>query len=286
MNSAGIRERLQSGGRVYGTMVTSPSPLFLKACADTGLDFAFFDMEHIPLDRSAVAWMCAAYDAAGFPPLVRVPSRDAQDACIAVDAGAWGVVFPYVETPEEVRALVGAVKHRPLKGKRLADRMALSSQHSDEYIRTHNRDRIAVANIESAAALDALDEICAVDGLDWLLVGPHDLSVNLGIPEQYTQPEFLAAIDRIIQTGRDHGLAVGYHKGYGGAGLEQFVEWGKAGLNVIIHEADVLFFHEGLAKDLSWLRRELGDGRDGRDGSDGSDGRTGARDAPEGDITI
>ncbi len=271
MNSADIRNRLQSGGRAYGTMVTSPSPLFLKACGDTGLDFVFFDMEHIPLDRSAVAWMCAAYEAAGFPPLVRAPSRDARDACVAVDAGAWGVVFPYVETPEEVRALVGAVKHRPLKGRRLKERIDLSSRHSDDYIRTQNRDRIAVANIESVPALEALDEICSVPGLDWLLIGPHDLSVNLGVPEQYTHPEFLAAIDRIIQVGRDHGLAVGYHKGYVGPGLERFVEWGKSGLNVIVHEADVLFFHDGLAKDLSWLRRELDDDALGADSSDSGD---------------
>lgn len=263
MTRTKARKLLSDGGRIYGTMITAPTPVFLRALSGTGIDFVFLDCEHIPLIRTDLAWMCAAYEAAGFPPIVRVAGRDASLASVAADAGAWGVVFPYVESAEEAKALVGAVKHGPLKGRKLRERLAGgetgTTGMSATYIAERNQDRLAVANIESVPALEALEEICAVEGLDWLLIGPHDLTVSLGVPEQYRHPDFLAAIDRIIRTGRTHGLAVGYHKGYGGPGLDQFVPWAEAGLNVILHEADVLFFHDGLAEDITDLRGRLGE---------------------------
>ena len=88
MTGAALRAALRSGERVYGTCVVSPSPLWPKMIAGTGVDFVFIDTEHIPLDRSQVSWMCQAYSALGVPPIVRIPSCDASLACMAIDGGA------------------------------------------------------------------------------------------------------------------------------------------------------------------------------------------------------
>jgi hypothetical protein len=119
-------ERLRCADRLYGTLIVSPSPHWVPVVASLGLDFVFIDTEHIPLDREKLAWMCQAYHAVGLPPIVRITSPDPYEACVALDGGAVGIVAPYVETPEQVRELVGAVKKRPLKGRTLARHLAPS----------------------------------------------------------------------------------------------------------------------------------------------------------------
>src|SRR5436190_6773560 len=110
---------LRSGAPVYSTLIVSTSPVWLNHAKSTGLDFVFIDTEHIPIDRTTLSWMCQAYCGADLAPMVRIPEPDPYQACMALDGGASGVLAPYVETPEQARALVGAVKFRPLKGRRL-----------------------------------------------------------------------------------------------------------------------------------------------------------------------
>src|SRR5208282_2021481 len=97
------------------------------------------------------------------------------------------------ETADQIRALAGAVKLRPLKGRRLQE--ALRDRNSlepelREYVDNRNADKILIANIESVPAIENLHEICSVPGLDAVLIGPHDLSCSLGVPEQYQHPRF------------------------------------------------------------------------------------------------
>ena len=157
-------ERLRRADRLYGTLIVSPSPHWVPVVASLGLDFVFIDTEHIPLDREKLAWMCQAYRAVGLPPIVRITSPDPYEACVALDGGAVGIVAPYVETPEQVRELVGAVKKRPLKGRTLARHLAGEPLDSDlqAYVEKRAAPRTLIVNIESAPALAALDEILAV----------------------------------------------------------------------------------------------------------------------------
>src|SRR5207302_9814664 len=101
--------------------IVAMSPLCPSLAGQLGLDFVFVDTEHIPLDRQTLSWICQTYQAAGLPAVVRIPCNDPFEACKVLDAGAGGVIGPYVETADQVRALVGAVKLRPLKGRRLQD---------------------------------------------------------------------------------------------------------------------------------------------------------------------
>ena len=119
MNGREIRPRLHSGERVYGTMIISESPRWPAAVASIGLDFVFIDTEHIAQDRNKLSWMCQLYAALGLAPIVRIPSPDPYLAAMIRDLGAHGVIAPYVESVEQARDLVGAVKYRPLKGERL-----------------------------------------------------------------------------------------------------------------------------------------------------------------------
>ena len=254
-----LSNALRSGQRVYGTLVVSTSPKWPEAVRNAGLDFVFIDTEHIPIDRETLSWMCRAYAAAGLAPLVRIPSPCPVAACQVLDGGARGIVAPYVESAEEVRELVGAVKLRPLKGKlaeaALQDPDTLEP-HLKDYLDTFNSGNALVVNIESVPAMENLDAILGVPGLDAVLIGPHDLSVSLGIPEQYRDPAFDRAVRDIIKRARHRHVAAGIH--FWG-GIDQEINWAKAGANLIIRSGDISIFVKTLRRDLMEMREALGD---------------------------
>lgn len=260
MNNASLRAALRAGRRVYGTLVVSPSPRWPDTVASLGLDFVFIDTEHIALDRAQLSWMCQAYRAFGLPPIVRIPSPDPYQACMVLDGGAAGIIAPYVETVDQVQALRGAVKLRPIKGERLAAALRDATALEPElrtYLEQRNRDSLFIINIESTPALDRLNELLAVPGLDAILIGPHDLSCSLGIPERYADPRFEAAVLDIIRRARAAGVAAGIH--WWGP-VERFASWIEAGLNLVICNGDISAMHAKLGADIAMLRRTAGDG--------------------------
>jgi len=250
---------LRTGRRLYGTLVASTSPRWVPLLAGMPLDFVFIDTEHITIDREKLSWMCYAYRYAGFAPVVRIPSPDPFAACQALDGGACGLVAPYVESARQVREMIGAVKHRPLKGAKLA--AALDGTKPLEpvlksYVETYAREHSFIANIESVPAIEALDEILAVEGLDGVLVGPHDLSCSLGQPERYDTPEFEAAVRTIFRKARAAGIGAGIHSWMDCAREKA---WCEAGANLIIHSSDIIATRDTLSAQIDGLRQAMGD---------------------------
>ena len=259
MDGISLKQHLNQNKRAYGTAILTASPLWPPVVKKIGIDFVFIDTEHIALDRSELSWMCRTYSALGLPPFVRIPSPDPYQACQVLDGGAAGLIAPYIESPEQVRDLVGAVKFRPLKGQRLESFLKGDTKLEPEllnYLETKNQKHILLINIESQPALDNLDSILSVPGLDGVLIGPHDLSCSLGIPEQYDHPKFHAAIKTIIQTARSKGLIAGNHF-CENASLH--TEWAKSGENLIIRSNDLYLFSRALRQEINTMKNELGD---------------------------
>jgi len=257
MNGREIVAALHEGRHVFSSAMISPSPLWPAVVKQAGIDFVFVDTEHTPIDRQTLAWICQAYLALGLPSVVRLPCNDPFEACKALDAGAGGVIGPYIETTDQVRNLVGAVKLRPLKGRRLAD--ALRDRNTLEaelrtYLEQRNGDKILIANIESVPAIENLHEICSVEGLDAVLIGPHDLSCSLGIPEQYDHPRFDEAVKKIFRIAREHRVGAGIHYWLS---VEREIAWGRAGANLIMHSSDITIFSRALKAEMAQLRGGL-----------------------------
>jgi 4-hydroxy-2-oxoheptanedioate aldolase len=251
---------LRGGKHVFSTLVLANSPRWAGLVKSAGVDFVFIDTEHIPLDRLTLSWMCQTYQALGIPPIVRIPSPDPFEACKVLDGGASGVIAPYVETPEQVRDLVGATKYRPLKGERLAK--ALDDPESleprlREHLERRNANNVAIVNIESVPAMERLDEILTVPGLDAVLIGPNDLSINLGIPEQYRDPRFDAAVNIILGKARENNVGAGIH--FIMDGMDLRAQWIQAGCNLIVHSVDARLFSKALREDLAEIRQMAGD---------------------------
>ncbi|MBN9381202.1 MAG: hypothetical protein J0H74_10565 [Chitinophagaceae bacterium] len=253
-----LAEKLGQGRNIYGTCITSTGPMWPAAVAGAGLDFVFIDTEHIPLDRNELALLCQSFRANGVSPIVRIPSPDPYRACQAIDGGAEGIVAPYLESVSQVKELVGAVKYRPLKGELLASFLDGSKKMPpalQQYVEGYNN-ALCIANIESVPALERLDSLLSVPGLDGVFIGPHDLSVSLGIPEQYDHPEFEKAVTYIIHTTRSKGLSIGIHFSLE---PERQVRWMKEGANIVVHSFDIALFLQRLRHDIRLIKKAAGE---------------------------
>lgn len=254
-----LKEKLLEGRKVYGTCITVNTPVWPTLVAGTNLDFVFIDTEHIPIDRSELAKMCRNYQANGLTPIVRIPKPDPYRASQVIDDGAIGVIAPYLENVDQIKELVGATKYRPLKGEKLNAILSGNSKPNTElklYLDEYNHGNLCIANIESIPAVERLDELLSIDGLDAVFIGPHDLSVNMGIPEQYDHPDFVATVKMIIQKARKHTLGIGIH-----FSLEpqRQIDWMKEGVNIIIHSSDMALFSKQLKTDINTIQTAVSD---------------------------
>ena len=251
-------QALRSGRRVYGTAIYSPSPIWPRVVTNLDLDMVFIDTEHTPQDRNMISWMCHTFAALDLAPVVRIPEPDPYLAQMTLDGGAHGIIAPYIESPEQVKALGGAVKFGPLKGERL--RAALDGEAElepelVEYLRQRNANKALFINIESVPALDNLDAILRLPYIDCVLVGPHDLSCSLGLPEQYDHPVFDEAIRTIISKSRAAGVGIGIHHNF----THHEIEWVRAGANLVMHSSDISAFNRALTAEFKQIREATDD---------------------------
>ncbi len=260
MRGSELRAKLHAGERVYGICMEGyGQPRFPKYFADVGLDYVWLDSEHSPANRETIAWAIQAYAANGVAPIVRIPEISAARAAMMVDAGAHGVIVPYVETAEQVRTIVGAIKYRPLKGAALAaavERAEFANPETKSYLENYNRDINLIIMIESPTGVANLPEILQVPGVDAILIGPHDLTVSHGIAEQYEHPLFEQTVEHIIDTCRAQQIAVGMH--FISGSVDWALRWARRGFNFISYRGDTLFTARGIRSELHYLREQLG----------------------------
>jgi 4-hydroxy-2-oxoheptanedioate aldolase len=260
-----FRSALREGKKVYGTQISSTSPKMFDSVISLGLDFVFFCNEHVQYNPETLSWMCNAFKAAGVNPLVRILEPSPYLATQALDAGACTVLVPYVEEIEDVITLIGAVKYRPLKGKKLMRILHGEEKPSEElkqYLIHNNRNNSLVLNIESEKGVAMMNEYLAIQsldgpGVDGLMIGPHDLSTSYGMPEKYFSEEFLALTEGIIKNARAKGVAVGGHTGYRDS-LDLQLEWAKMGATMLLHCSDAFLFVNQLNNDLNKIKKLLG----------------------------
>ncbi|MEM7475602.1 MAG: aldolase/citrate lyase family protein [Planctomycetota bacterium] len=272
MTPAELAKKLHAGEKVFGTLIVSTSPRWPDVVRTCGLDFLFIDTEHIAIDRAQLSWMCQTYAALGLPPIVRIPSPDPNAATMVLDGGAAGVVAPYVESVDQVQVLRGAVKKRPIKGEKLKQMLAgeTAEQELEDYVARSAGERLLIVNIESVPAIEALESILAVPDLDGVLIGPHDLSCSLGIPEQYENPKFLDACETIFSKARAAGIGAAIHF-WGTA--DQQLRLIELGANMLIHSGDIMLFQKHLQAELNAVKA-------------GIEGSSSKPDVPKGEVTI
>lgn len=260
MQGAQIRQKLLSGERVYGTHIVSfGNPIITRMASEIDFDFAFICTEHMPMDRSEVSLMSQYWAARGVSPIVRIPYPSSHHACMAIDGGAQGIVAPYVETVEEVKELVGAVRYRPIKGELCEAFLSGAKKPSaklSEFFKRFSKDTYLIIGIESVAAINRLEELISIDGVDAVFMGPHDITCSMEIPEEYENPEFIKTVVDVIKRCRKMGKGVGIHTDLTMARSKAFLD---AGLNFMLHTSDIAKMRQIMSADLQALRSRFGD---------------------------
>ena len=254
-----LQDKLKNGENIYGTCIISTSPIWSKIVSGSGLDFVFLDTEHIPMDRTELTFLCQIYSSKGISPIVRIPSPDPYIACMAKDAGAVGVLAPYIESVEQIQQLVGASKYRPLKGDRLQNVLNGKEDLEPElktFLKNFNKGSLCIVNIESLVAVENLDALLNVHGLDGIIIGPHDLSINMGLPEKYDHPDFEKVVKKIINKARSKNIAAGIHFP---SNPDRQIQWMREGANIVMHSSDMFLFSQKLNEDILKIKNAVGD---------------------------
>ena len=212
-----VRKRLESGEPSIGTWLSLPSPEAAEYISKIGFDWLVIDAEHNPVDIRTLAQMFAAMTASGTAPMVRIPWNTPENFKRVLDAGAWGVVVPMVNSREEAERAVRAARYYPDGNRSVGGgRHALSWDASGaEYFRAANEQVLVVLQIEHIDGVNNADEILSVPGVDACFIGPNDLAASmglgLGVPLESDHPELVEAIMHIRDTCRKHGVATGIH---------------------------------------------------------------------------
>ena len=187
MSMPALAARLRNGETIYSGWVTMPEPLVAETVARAGFDCVVLDMQHGQLDTGSVMTGIGAIALAGRPAVVRVPVGDDATASRVLDMGAEAIIAPMINSVAEARALAAATKYPPMGERSWGPLRAMTLEGIDQplqYLESANRTSFTFAMIETVRALDALDDILAVDGIDGVFVGPFDLSVSLSAGRQ------------------------------------------------------------------------------------------------------
>lgn len=217
-----VREKLRRGIPSVGTWLCLPDPVAARLLACVGFDWLTVELEHAPVDIETavesfgvVAAQGALAGEAGTVPLVRVPSNSPENIKRVLDNGAFGIVVPMVNSRAEAEAVVAAARYGPLGRRSVGGFLHAVNFRTDPgtYYERANDEILVVVQTEHVDAVERAEEILSVPGIDAFFVGPNDLLKSMGrVPAMESDdPEFVAALDHLLATGRKYGVAPGIH---------------------------------------------------------------------------
>jgi 2-keto-3-deoxy-L-rhamnonate aldolase RhmA len=248
-----VRRTLAAGGVAVGTMVTEfATPGIARLAAAAGADFVLFDLEHTGYGIERLRGVLAAARSAATVPFLRVPDGAYDLIARALDIGAVGVMVPHVEDADEARRVASAAHYPPAgaRGFGMLFRDEWSPDGVPATIEHVNREVMTLVQIETAAGLEAVDEIASVAGIDVLWIGHFDLTASLGIPGDFDHETYRQAVDRVLDAGRRHGKPVGMVCGS--------IDDGRAllarGFRLVSYSIDVWIYEDAVRTGIAGLR--------------------------------
>jgi 2-keto-3-deoxy-L-rhamnonate aldolase RhmA len=202
-----LKAKLKEGNAVYGIGLSIGHPEVAEMLGKIGFDWAFIDTEHSPMEVKDVQLLLQAMSASSTVPIVRVPWNDIVMIKRALDIGAYGIIVPWVNTREEAIRAVQAVRYPPEGLRGFGPRRA--SLGDPDYVKTANDELLLCVQIETEQAVNNIDEILSVEGIDATMIGPYDLSLSLGVFTEWENPKFKSAIQKILESCIRHKVAPG-----------------------------------------------------------------------------
>jgi 4-hydroxy-2-oxoheptanedioate aldolase len=204
-----VRQRMEEGKVALGSGINMAEPAVMEILGLAGFDCVRIDLEHSALDLGQVQDLIRAAEVVGTSPWIRVPDNDPKLILRLLDMGIQGIQVPGVQTKEEAQLAVNSVRYRPL-GARGAYPVSRAAHYSaipwPEHVRTSNKEIVLAVMVEDAKGLANLEEIASVEGVDFISLGPSDLSDQMGITEK-DDPRLRATVDDVADRLRKVGKA-------------------------------------------------------------------------------
>ncbi len=215
MRTNPVKRKLRSGQPVFGTWLSLGDLYATRTIARAGFDWLTLDVEHSPIDWSQAAAVFAAIAEAGGVPLCRIPEGNHFYIKRALDAGAWGIVVPMVDTVEQAQTAIRAAKYPPVGNRSLGGGLhALNFDTTGaEYFKHANDEILVVLQTESPTGLKNAEAIYSLPGVDAIFVGPVDYRANMRAADgtEASNEQFEAAMQQVIATGKKVGTPTGMH---------------------------------------------------------------------------
>ncbi len=251
-----VKRKLEAGEASIGTWITIGHPDISLYLADLGFDWLVCDMEHGPYGPETYHFMIQGmlYNRERCMPMARIPWNDLIWVKKALDAGATGLVIPRIESAEMAREAVRYMKYPPMGERGAGPRLA--AFRDPEYFETANEETLLVVMIETRKGVENVEEIFSVDGVDACFVGPSDLTMDMGIHRRYSHPDFIRALDRIVEAGERLGVAPGMHctTAPGPTNIKEALE---RGFKFCAIDSDVAFLRAAASQALKGVAETL-----------------------------
>ncbi|OMC45019.1 aldolase [Mycobacterium sp. IS-1264] len=193
-------------------LLNSRTPDVPAVAAACGYDAVYVDLEHTPTSLETAQMLCVSALGAGISGLVRVPSHDPSVIARVLDAGAVGVIVPHINSREEAEAVVTAARFPPIGHRSISGPNAVSgyqARTAPQLVELLEQRTVVAVMIETPEAVEAAESIASLDGIDMILVGPSDLTAEMGIHGQYENYHFQSAVESVAAACRSHGVALG-----------------------------------------------------------------------------
>lgn len=252
---AGLRKRVLAGECVYGMMMRQArDPGAPVIFASAGYDFILIDMEHGNYSMETVADLIRGAKSAGIAPVIRIPHLETHFISRILDAGAEGIMVPMTSTKEQAEAIVGCSKYPPLGHRGFGTQTGQTDYKplkAVEFMKEANEQALIIAQIETREAIENIEAILSTEGIDVGLIGPNDLSISLGVPDQMSSEILTRAIDMVVETARKKGKASGIHIG----NAELVRKWRQKGMTVLACSTDIGFMFNASKSTLEEMKK-------------------------------
>jgi 4-hydroxy-2-oxoheptanedioate aldolase len=241
------RARMRAGEALTGTFVQSRDPGQCEFLGQLGFDLLCVEGEHSAMGVETVQGLVAAAALAPIPALVRIAGNEPIAIAAALDAGAAGIVVPRVDDAEGAAAAVAATRYPPIGERGLGPSRATGfGVDIPAYKARANDDLLLAVQVETGAAVEALDEILAVDGVDMIFVGPGDLGCSLGIDDP-TDAGLRATVESVLRRSREAGRLAGVWA----ANTDDAARWREVGTELVILGSDLIWLARGVTAALA-----------------------------------
>ena len=252
MRANPVKSRIAAGEPAIGSVVSLPEPFVAEMMGAAGFDFIIVDLEHAPLSIHQLQTALIAMRPTESTLIVRAPWNDPVAVKQILDVGAEGVIFPWVNNRAECEQAVAAARYPPEGIRGWGPRRAIRIHGgAADYARTANENVLVLCQIEQGEAVERLDEILTTPGLDGIMIGPADLAWSLGYGHDMENPAVEAAIQRVLDKCREHGVPFGMFT----QTAERARKWiGRGGLIATVG-GDTAFIDAGIAQ----AKRDIAD---------------------------